>query len=348
MAEQDVIPLSTRINKALIGALRLKESGSAIIAENGKKQLMAFTSIGITMGSEKYGFGGNRESIDHIKGNKGDGWHVVIALSEEEAIKYTLKTTLLIIIVGIVFTILAAAVALFLGKWATRPINELATVARAIGKGDLDSRARVFSNDEIGSLAKSLNGMAKNLRDTMTSRDELIHEVEQREKVEQKLRLLSTTDELTGAYNRRAFNGYLNSNIGRAKRYNEPLSMLMLDIDHFKDVNNSYGHDVGDMVLKDFVRIIKESIRHEDLIARWGGEEFTVLQPQTRKDAALKLSERLREKISAHDFPKAGRITVSIGLTELQVGDTADSFVKRADNALYLAKKGGRNVVKCC
>ncbi len=107
--------------------------------------------------------------------------------------------------------------------------------------------------------------------------DELVHEVERRQEVEEKLKILVTIDELTSAYNRRAFNNYLHINIGRAKRYNEPLSMLMLDIDHFKNINDSHGHDVGDLVLKSLVHVTKESIRQEDILARWGGGEVKSL-----------------------------------------------------------------------
>ncbi|MBT3807790.1 MAG: diguanylate cyclase [Desulfobacula sp.] len=348
LSEHSIAPLSTQVNDHIVKALWKKETGTTIIAGNNEDQLVAFSPVQITMGSEKFGFGGSKESIDHIKGNKGEGWHIVISLSEEKAIGTAHEATLTIIIVGIIFTLLTAIVASLLGKWAARPIVELATTAQTIGEGRLDTRANLISNDEIGSLAKSLNRMAKNLQDTMTSRDELIHEVEQRKKVEEKLHLLSTTDELTGAYNRRAFNDYLHTNIGRAKRYNEPLSMLLLDVDHFKNINDSHGHDVGDLVLKSLVCVIKESIRQEDTMARWGGEEFTILLPQTGKDAALQQAERLREKIFMHNFPKIDHLTVSIGHTELQDNDTSDSFVKRADDALFQAKEGGKNIVISC
>ena len=345
VAERDVPPLSTQVNKVIVESLRQKVSGTTSISENNVNQLVAFSPIQITMGSEQFGFGGSKESIDHIKGNKGEGWHVVISLSEEDASKTIHETTRAIIIIGIIFTLLTAVVALFFGKWIARPIVKLAITAQAIGEGLLETRAEVSLKDEIGSLAKSLNKMAKNLQETMTSRNELISEVERRKEVENKLRLLSTTDELTGAYNRRAFNDSLHTNISRAKRYSESLSMIMLDIDRFKNINDSYGHDVGDIALKGLVRVVSESIRQEDILARWGGEEFTLLLPQTGKDSALQQAERLREKISAHAFPKIDHLTVSIGLTEFQNDDTISSFLKRVDNALYQAKERGRNIV---
>ena len=348
VSERGVTPLTARVNEALVGVLREKESGSAIIAEKNEKQFVAYSPIPITMGSEQFGFGGKQESLDHIKGNKGEAWSVVVSRSENEVSETAHETTLVIVFVGITFTLLTAAVALILGKWAARPIVELATTAQSIGEGHLNARAEVRANDEIGFLAKSLNSMVENLQVTMTSRDELKYEIKEREKVEEKLRLLSTTDELTGAYNRRAFNEYLGANIDRAMRYNEHLSMFLLDIDNFKKINDTYGHDVGDLVLKALVRVVRESVRQQDIVARWGGEEFTILLPQTGKDAALQLAERLRKKIAVNDFPKVGRITVSIGLAELQVDDTSDALVKRADLALYQAKDSGRNIVKYC
>ncbi len=348
VSERDVIPLTAQVNAALVGSLRQKEGGTAIIAENDGNQLVAYFPIPITMGSEQFGFGGKQESLDHIQGNKGEAWSVIVSRSESEVSETANKTTLVIVFVGMIFTLVTALVALVLGKWAARPIVELAITAQILGEGHLNARAEVGANNEIGCLAKSLNSMAENLQTTMTSRDELIYEVKQREKVEEKLRVLSTTDELTGAYNRRAFNEYLGANIGRAKRYKALLSICLLDIDNFKNINDSYGHDVGDLALKALVRIVKESIRQEDIVARWGGEEFTILLPETGKDAALQLAERLRKNIAVNDFPKVGRITVSIGLAELQVDDTSDTLVKRADLALYQAKDSGRNIVKYC
>ena len=346
VAERSVAPLSTRVDDALVEILRKKENGSAIIVENNENQLVAYSPVRITMGTEQFAFGGSQESIDHIKGNIGDAWHVVISHSQSEIIEVAHKLTLVITFVGIIFTLLTASVALLLGKWAAKPIVELANAAQLIGKGDLETRVAVHSNDEIGALAKSLNLMAENLQNTMTSRDKLLYEIEQRQKVEEKLRHLSTIDELTDVYNRRAFNEKLYTSIGRAKRHNEPLSILLIDIDHFKVINDSHGHDVGDLVIKDLACVANESIRQEDMLARWGGEEFAILLPQTGKDSALLFAERLRQKISMHDFQQVDQITVSIGLAEFQADDTPDSFVKHADVALYQAKDGGRNIVK--
>jgi len=182
VSARGIAPLTIQINEAIAELLRTKESGTTITNVNDESQFVAFSPIRITMGSEHIGFGGSQESIDHIKGNKGEAWHVIISRNEKEVIETAHETTSVIIIVGIVFTLFTTAIALFLGKLAAKPIVELATVAENIGEGHLDTRTSVSSNDEFGLLAKSLNRMAKNLQETMTSRDELVYEVEQRKK----------------------------------------------------------------------------------------------------------------------------------------------------------------------
>ncbi len=162
---------------------------------------------------------------------------------------------------------------------------------------------------------------------------------------EEKLQRLSTTDPLTGAYNRRMFIDMLSREMTRSGRYGEPFSMLMFDLDHFKKVNDTYGHGVGDRVLVEVVQLTMELIRQSDILARWGGEEFMVLLPQTNPDMALALAERLRQRVSEYPFADVGRLTVSIGVAHQQQLDTIDSLLKRVDTAMYRAKQTGRNRV---
>lgn len=197
VSEPGVTPLSTQVNEEMVGLLQQKETGSTFIAgsldhenhlfeENHEgHNLVAFAPIRTTMGSEKFGFGGSQESIDHIKGNKGEGWHVVISLDEELAVEAAHETTRLIIVIGVLFTILTAVVALLLARWAAKPIVNLATVAKTIGEGHLDTRIKVVSRDEIGNLAESFNKMTEDLKHTMASRDELALEVKKRKQAEQ-------------------------------------------------------------------------------------------------------------------------------------------------------------------
>ena len=343
--EKGITPLSTSIDKKELEYLN-KEETTYTILNNGKGQLFAASPVERTINSEKYGFGGSYVSIDHIKGNTGQAWHIVITYDQKKAIESTHETSRFLIYAGIIFSIIISGIAFILGAGIAKPLTKLTSTAVEIGQGNLDTRTIVSSDDEIGALGKAINEMAANLQTTMASRNELQNEVIQRKKAEEKLTLLATTDELTGIYNRRAFNNFAEHYIGRSKRYNEPMSLILLDIDHFKHVNDTYGHDMGDKILVSLVMIMKECIRQEDFPCRWGGEEFTILLPKTDSISALNLAERLRKSIEEHDFNIADIITVSIGLTHYKLEDSIDSMIKRADEALYEAKDSGRNTVQ--
>ena len=174
----------------------------------------------------------------------------------------------------------------------------------------------------------------------------LVSDVTQLTRYEEKLRELAERDYLTNVYNRRMFENLLNHEMEKAKRYGRPLSLIMFDIDHFKKVNDTFGHQVGDQVLKKLVDTVRESLRRTDILARWGGEEFMILIPEADVDSAAKLAERLRKIIENTEFGKAGRITVSFGVTQMRKEDTVDTLVMRVDKAVYRAKRKGRNRVE--
>jgi len=170
-------------------------------------------------------------------------------------------------------------------------------------------------------------------------------DVTEQKRIEAQLHRLSTTDSLTGAYNRRMFIDLLGKELQRARRYGTVFSLLMFDIDHFKHVNDQYGHDAGDRVLIEVVEVARRTIRGTDILARWGGEEFMVLLPETDEKEALAMGERLRKAIAHHAFSDVEVLTVSVGVTSLRQLDTIDILLKRVDEALYAAKNAGRNRV---
>ncbi|MFC6199637.1 PleD family two-component system response regulator [Ponticaulis profundi] len=163
---------------------------------------------------------------------------------------------------------------------------------------------------------------------------------------------LAITDQLTGLYNRRHMLNQLGQFLNRANRGDGPLSVFIADIDHFKSVNDTYGHDVGDEVLKQFAERMRENVRPADIPCRQGGEEFVVIMPNTAGDVASSVAERVRRHVCGEPFridSGKGRldVTVSLGVaTTLSAGETEDDVIKRADEALYEAKHAGRNQVK--
>ncbi|MDI5934238.1 GGDEF domain-containing protein [Halomonas kalidii] len=163
---------------------------------------------------------------------------------------------------------------------------------------------------------------------------------------EARLRRLSDTDDLTGLANRRKLIDRLDEEISLSNRHATPLSLMMLDLDHFKSINDTWGHLQGDQVLRDLGELCRDTLREEDLVARLGGEEFALLLPLTPIRHCQALAQRLCERIAAHDFGLGpGNVTVSIGVAEHRIGEARDTLIARADQSLYAAKNGGRNRV---
>ncbi|HEX5710036.1 MAG TPA: GGDEF domain-containing protein, partial [Sulfuricurvum sp.] len=161
----------------------------------------------------------------------------------------------------------------------------------------------------------------------------------------QELEHIATIDKLTGICNRHKFEELFLLEAERSRRFSLPLSMIIIDIDHFKSVNDTYGHDAGDEVLKYLVRIINENIRKIDIFARWGGEEFLVLCPGTNLNDTQKFAEKLCMAVDHAQFPEVSHVTISLGISMFDLNDTFSEFFKRADQGLYDAKENGRNKV---
>ena len=153
----------------------------------------------------------------------------------------------------------------------------------------------------------------------------------------------SETDKLTNLPNRLKIDDILDKELLRANRYNQPFSVILIDIDHFKEVNDQFGHQTGDLILQEFARIVAENIRITDFVGRWGGEEFLVICPNTNEKGAFSLAETLRKIIESNTFSVIQHKTASLGVAEYHEGSTLESLFRKADNALYAAKNTGRN-----
>ncbi|WP_413283018.1 GGDEF domain-containing protein [Vibrio sp. MA40-2] len=154
---------------------------------------------------------------------------------------------------------------------------------------------------------------------------------------------LATTDPLTKAFNRRHFEESTTIEIPRAQRHATSLSLIIFDIDHFKNINDSFGHSAGDKVLINLTQLTLQNLRSSDILARWGGEEFIILLPQCNAEEAKLIAEKLRLSIAEYDFDQVGHITCSFGVAQMLPDERLDSWVHRADQALYQVKNNGRN-----
>lgn len=165
-----------------------------------------------------------------------------------------------------------------------------------------------------------------------------------------KLRRMATTDSLTALFNRHQMTELAEKELARFQRTGRPVAFLVLDIDHFKAINDRHGHEVGDRVLIEVANLIKAQLRTQDLISRWGGEEFLAVLPDTGLDSAQASAERMRKALLAHDWlattGESIDLTISAGVSELRPGDNLNSAISRADRALYRSKEGGRNRVE--
>lgn len=173
----------------------------------------------------------------------------------------------------------------------------------------------------------------------------IAQDITKRIQLEDRLKKLAMIDSLTGIYNHYKINQELDIEIERANQYDSTFACVMLDIDYFKSINDNYGHDVGDDVLREFTAIISKQIRKSDCFGRWGGEEFILLLPELNQEQALTFTQNLKKRIANHSFQDVSQITVSCGVTIFNKGDTKKSLLKRTDTALDRAKNRGRNKV---
>lgn len=227
--------------------------------------------------------------------------------------------------------------------------KQLAPVVVLTGHGSEEAATESFQNGATGYLPKSklsIEGLGQSIRDTL---DKWEKQVLLRGNQEQLEKLLSL-DALTGIFNRRTIMKRLDERLGQARRYGEIFTLIMLDIDHFKEINDRYGHLIGDDVLEKIGATLVKRTRETDVAGRYGGEEFLIILHRTDLESALIAASRIRKtimKMKVNDYEgRSFGVTVSQGLTSYMVGDTRRSIIERADVALRMAKVSGRNRVR--
>ncbi|MDH5361170.1 MAG: diguanylate cyclase [Gammaproteobacteria bacterium] len=197
---------------------------------------------------------------------------------------------------------------------------------------------------ELEKYKKELEEIVDSRTEELRYKNQLLeNEIVVRKNTEETLELISSTDPLTNLYNRRKFSEILKSKFDC--RSNLELSLMLCDIDKFKRINDGYGHNTGDQVLIAFSKLISDSVRKTDVVARWGGEEFVFLLPDTSLELAFTIAEKLRNKIAEYPFSQVGEVTASFGVATFMPEDHEEDLFGRADSALYIAKEMGRNQV---
>lgn len=256
-----------------------------------------------------------------------------------------------------ILLIMAVLLNLILFRTIIRPITSLSVAMGYVQAGELGHQVETSGRDEIGDLSKAFNQMSSGLKQTEVELKLAIRHLEEantllEERVRERtaeLEKLAMIDALTGLANRRYFEARAAIELAEARRNNLCLTVLALDIDHFKNINDNYGHAAGDIVLQRVGEVLTNIVRPGDLVSRIGGEEFTVLLPGLQRDASIAVAERIRtgiENLIITVGPDAITVTISIGVATLTTGDPEIGAVHvRADEALYLAKRRGRNCV---
>jgi len=272
-------------------------------------------------------FGGDRV-VGSVRVVPALNWVVVSEIPATEAFRQVAK--LRNVTLGIVTLLLAVlgALAYLLSLLIVSPVNRLTQAAGKVAKGDLDVGLPVTTGGEVGFLTEVFNDMVARLRESRAE-----------------LERLSATDALTGLYNRLRMMEVLDNEVRRSRRLHHRFSVVMADLDLFKQYNDEFGHPAGDVALKRVAAIMREASRDVDFVARYGGEEFLIMMPETELDGATQFAERLRKKIASEKLPE-GKITLSLGVSAFPMhGDNPDQLIAEADAALYLAKRGGGNQV---
>ncbi|MCS4510870.1 sensor domain-containing diguanylate cyclase [Xylophilus ampelinus] len=274
------------------------------------------------------------------------GWTIVAREPADRAFLEVKEATRQALAIGLLTALIGSLLAGLAAHRLSTDVNRMARAARDLEADVPNARIpRTAGSAELQTLADALGSMTQRL---VGARNALEHQVRERtlalEAANAELGRQAQTDALTGLLNRRAFDPLLERTLADARRNQRPLSILMIDADHFKRVNDAFGHGVGDEVLRMLAGVLRLRLRATDVVARFGGEEFVVLLPETGMEDGLRTARELIETIAGQHHPVYGTITVSIGVSTCSDGTTrAADLLRRADEALYRAKDQGRN-----
>lgn len=266
------------------------------------------------------------------------GWIIVTVVNKKEIISpIILRIVIAVSVIGFFAILIAWLLSASLSKRFVEPLIALKKRVNVIisGESDYDTLYK-YPDNEIGTIAEDIEQLTEH---------ELYNKNIELQNINKQLELLSTTDQLTKLLNRRKMNEELQKEWKRAKRYGNKFCVIMYDIDWFKKINDSYGHQAGDRVLFELSELTKKTLRKTDIVSRWGGEEFLILSPEISLDEAKTLANKLCKSVANHNFSVDTRVTISIGVSVFDGEKQIEEMIKEADEKLYEAKRQGRNRV---
>jgi diguanylate cyclase (GGDEF)-like protein len=276
------------------------------------------------------------------------GWHIVARDPVEIAFADAKRAVRMALVIGLLAAALAAALAWFAARRLSEDLYALADAASRVESGKPGATIPLVThNREVHQLSSALSSMTERLIAAKGAMEDQVRlRTLELQAANRALDLQARTDALTGLLNRRGFDSRMEFALALARRSGRPLSVVSLDVDHFKGVNDRFGHEAGDEVLRRLAQTLQQRLRASDVIARLGGEEFAVVLPDTAAEDALAIAQSIVDGMAAQEDPLVGRITVSAGIASLRdAPDSALELLRRSDAALYAAKGQGRNRV---
>jgi len=333
---------------------------------NNSKRGFGFVTIGANVDEFHHAANQTKESVDKLLKIQTQEMKSQTEQNQKKITQYVNSIVQELSMVTLFMVIIVVAIAIWMSNYLTVKISRLLIGTQKFAHNQFDYRINITSRDEIGELENSFNEMAARIKQLMKQEKQFSQKLEEKvsertkllkkqtqklEDAQVKLREMAYRDPLTDLYNRRYFEEVAKELLSLAKRENDPLGVLMIDIDKFKNINDTHGHDIGDIVLVRFAQELVSYIRESDLIARIGGEEFSIILPKTSAESVQNLANIIREKIQALEIEIAPKnivqVTVSIGASMLinESDKNISDVIKRADEALYKAKSSGRNKV---
>jgi diguanylate cyclase (GGDEF)-like protein len=277
------------------------------------------------------------------------GWGVIVEYPQNRAFKSAIYLRNLMIIVTVIICFLVFVITYLQSKAITRPLKVLLEGVKRVAEGDYHFNVNVKAHNEIGVLAEAFNSMVERIK---TMREDTLHKKEELEKANIELEVMAITDGLTKLYNHRYFQDCLEKAVAIAQQEGNSVTLMILDIDHFKYYNDLFGHQSGDKLLEELSQLLIRELGPNDMVARYGGEEFTIILYGTDNTQSMQIAENLRMAVETFPFPgreqqPEGKLTISIGVASYpENAKTKEELLKLADEALYKAKSCSRNKVE--